>query len=98
MKTWNSYFNLYPHGESTEKMMLHDPLAQNGTAWAIGTKWCCRSYWYKMMLYVLLVLNDAAGPIGTISIDRLWDTEAYRGVGWDFCGQVVDPTSFQQLS
>lgn len=51
------------------------------------------------MLYVLLVQNDAAGPIGTISINRLWDTVAYRGVWWEFCGQkVVDPTSFQQLS
>lgn len=52
-----------------------------------------------MILHEPLVQNDAAGPIGTISIDRLWDTVAYRGVGWGFCGQeVVDPTSFQQLS
>lgn len=37
METWNSYFNLYPNCESTEKMMLHDPLVQNDAAGPIGT-------------------------------------------------------------
>lgn len=37
METWNSYFNLYPNGESIEKMMLHDPLVQNDAEGPIGT-------------------------------------------------------------
>lgn len=68
METWNSCFNLYPNGESTEKMMLHDPLVQNDAAGPIGTT--------SIIFGILWLTRGLDG----ISVDKkLWILPVFNG-------------------